>query len=71
MVKEAFSGWIRLALALPLRGIVRASLTKTEGKCDFQTENTAKIPPAYSHTKPRKSGANGRTETESNLARRG
>jgi hypothetical protein len=32
MVKETFSGWIRLALALPLRGIVRASLTMTERK---------------------------------------
>jgi hypothetical protein len=29
MVKETFSGWIRLALALPLCGIVRAPLTMT------------------------------------------
>ena len=29
MVKETFSGWIRLALALPLRGIVQTSLTTT------------------------------------------
>jgi hypothetical protein len=32
MVKETFSGWIRLALALPLCGIVRASLTTTGKK---------------------------------------
>jgi hypothetical protein len=28
--KETLSGWIRLALAFPLRGIVRALLTMTE-----------------------------------------
>jgi hypothetical protein len=32
MVKETFSGWIRLALALPHRGIVRASFTMTGKK---------------------------------------
>ena len=37
MVKETFSGWIRLALALSLRVIVRASLTKTGGGGNFQT----------------------------------
>jgi hypothetical protein len=35
MVKETFSGWIRLALALPHRGIVRAALTMTGRKLPF------------------------------------
>src|SRR3954469_20676190 len=35
MVKETFSGWIRLALALSASRIVRASLTMTEGKMQF------------------------------------
>jgi hypothetical protein len=46
---DAFSGWFDSPSPLPLRGIVRASLTKTGGCCNFSNWPTTEFSPLETH----------------------